>query len=90
MAGSGPYAPVGGGWISGACSWYDKQEERKDKFLAGHPDWKIVQVRSMDQWEASTGDTDSELIVMQDRVLAALMDRLEQRFPDDPEPESAV
>jgi hypothetical protein len=77
----GPLPPIGGGWISGSCSWYDRQHERRGKFLATHPGWEIVHIRSMDQWEASTGDTDSELIIMQDRVLAALMDRLEKRFP---------
>jgi hypothetical protein len=80
MAGSGPLAPIGGGWISGACSWQDKQTERKDKFLADHPEWEIARIHSMGCYEASTGTTDTELVVLSDANLAALMDRLEARF----------
>ncbi|HEY0934710.1 MAG TPA: hypothetical protein VGD91_13330 [Trebonia sp.] len=83
MAGSGPYAPIGGGWISGACSWYDKQKERRGKFLAEHPDWEIYRIRSVNRWEASNGDTDTELSILQDEHLASLLDRLEARFPKD-------
>jgi hypothetical protein len=85
MAGSGPgYShPVGsidgGGW-NPASSWYDKHKERKDKFLAEHPEWDIVYVRMMDQHEASTGTTDTELVVLQDKSLGDLMDRLEARY----------
>jgi hypothetical protein len=81
MAGSGP-----GGWISGSA-WYDRIKERRDKFLAEHPEWSIVHVRSMDEYEASKGDTESELIVMHDRSLGTLMDRLEARYPDTEETE---
>ena len=81
MAGSGPYASIGGGWISGVCTWKDKQQVRREKFLASHPEWEIVRVHSLGGWEASKGDTDTELIVLSDGNLAALMDRLEERFP---------
>jgi hypothetical protein len=74
MAGSGF-----GGWISGS-SWYDRHKERKEKFLAEHPEWSIVYVRSLDIHEAASGDTDSGLDIMQDKSLGALMDRLEARF----------
>jgi hypothetical protein len=53
---------------------------RRDKFLAEHPEWSIVYIRSMDQHEASTGDTDTELIFLHDRSLGTLMDRLEERY----------
>jgi hypothetical protein len=74
MAGSGP-----GGWISGA-GWYDRAQERRDKFLAAHPEWNIICVRSLGQYEA-TGDTGTELLFLHDRSLGTLMDRLEARFP---------
>jgi hypothetical protein len=94
MAGSGPYAPIGdgygpygGGWLSGSGSWFDKHRERKEKFLAAHPDWEIVYVRSQDRYEASTGNTDTELVIMTDTHLGTLMDRLEKRFsiPEEPQ-----
>jgi hypothetical protein len=74
-----------GGWISGGMSWYDKHVDRKDKFLAVHPEWSIAYVRSMDQHEASTGSTDTELVIMQDKSLGTLMDRLEARYPEEKE-----
>jgi hypothetical protein len=75
MAGSGP-----GGWPSGADSWYVKVKERRDKFIADHPEWTIVYVRSMDRYEASKGDTDSALVILHDKSLGTLMDRLEAEF----------
>jgi hypothetical protein len=81
MAGSGPYASIGGGWISGACSWKDKQQERREEFLANHPEWNIVRVHSLGGYEASKGDTETELVILSDANLGALMDRLEARFP---------
>jgi hypothetical protein len=75
--------PVGG-WISGPA-WYDKHRERRDKFLAEHPEWDISFVRSMDRYEASSGETDTELIILQDKSLGPLMDRLEARYSDEPE-----
>ena len=96
MAGSGPYAPTGsgyeqygpygGGWVSGSGSWYDKHKERKDKFLAEHPSWEIVYVRSQDRYEATTGNTDTELVILTDTHLGDLMDRLEARFPPAEDP----
>jgi hypothetical protein len=74
----------GGGWLSGP-SWYDKHKERRDKFVAEHPEWSIAFVRSMDRYEASSGETDTELIILQDKHLGALMDRLEARYSDEPE-----
>jgi hypothetical protein len=35
----------------------------------------------MDQYEASMGDTDTELTILTDKRLADLMDRLEARYP---------
>lgn len=78
----------GGGWISGPA-WYDKHKERRDKFAAEHPEWSIAFVRSMDRYEASCGETDSELVILQDKSLGALMDRLEARYGDGEEPEPA-
>lgn len=72
-----------GGWISGS-GWYDRVQERRDKFLADHPEWKIVYVRSLDQHEASTGDTDTMLVILHDRSLGTLMDRLEARYASTP------
>jgi hypothetical protein len=86
MAGSGPGAPIGG-WISGPA-WYDRHRERRDKFLAEHPEWNISFVRSMDRYEASSGETETELVILQDKHLGALMDRLEARYPT-PEAEGA-
>jgi hypothetical protein len=83
MAGSGPGGPVGG-WISGPA-WYDKHRERRDKFLAEHPEWDIAFVRSMGRYEASSGETDTELIILQDKSLGSLMDRLEARYANDSE-----
>lgn len=77
MAGSG----LDGGWVSGTC-WYDRHKQRRDKFLADHPEWAIVFVRSLDAHEASTGDTDTELVILTDRSLGTLMDRLEARYGD--------
>lgn len=68
-----------GGWISGAC-WYDRHKQRRDKFLTEHPEWAIVFVRSMDCYEASAGDTDTQLVILTDRHLGTLMDRLEARY----------
>jgi hypothetical protein len=79
MAGSGT-----GGWISGP-SWYDRHKERRDKFLVDHPEWSIVYVRYMDQHEASTGETDTELVILHDKSLALLMDRLEHRYKGEDE-----
>lgn len=69
------------GWVSGSC-WYDRHMQRRDKFLAAHPEWSIVLVRSMDRYEASTGDTDTELVILHDKHLGTLMDRLEARYGD--------
>lgn len=82
MAGSGFGGPVGldGGWISGGMSWYDKQKMRRDKFIAEHPEWTIAFVRSMDRYEASRGDTETGLDILQDKSLTQLMDRLEARY----------
>jgi hypothetical protein len=81
MAGSGPAAAVGG-WASGPGNHFDKHRRRRDKFLANHPEWSIVYVRRIDRYEASTGDSDTELIIMTDSHLADLMDRLEARYPE--------
>jgi hypothetical protein len=80
MAGSGPFASINQGWISGS-GYRDRNRERRNKFLADHPEWEIVYVRSLDRHEASTGDHDTELVVMSDPHLGALMDRLEARYP---------
>jgi hypothetical protein len=82
MAGSGPQASIGGGWITGTPSWYDRHRQRRDKFLAEHPEWQIVYVRSIDRYEASTGDTDTQLVILQDRSLGELMTRIEARYPE--------
>lgn len=81
MAGSGPYAAVGG-WASGPGNNFGRHRERRDKFLAEHSDWAISYSRTMDRYEASTGDTDTELVILTDKHLGDLMDRLEARFPD--------
>jgi hypothetical protein len=83
MAGSGPYASIDHGWMSGAGDWYQRIQERRAKFLAEHPEWSIVFVRSIDQHEASMGDKDSPegLTILQDRSLGELMSRLEARYP---------
>ena len=78
MAGSGPIWGPGGGFVSG--SGWDRHRERRDKFLGDHPEWSIVYVRSQDRYEASTGHTDTELILMTDTHLGTLMDRLEARY----------
>jgi hypothetical protein len=70
-----------GGWISGSC-WYDKHKERRDKFLMNHPEWAIVYVRSMDRHEASKGDTETKLVILTDKSLGRLMDRLEDKYGD--------
>jgi hypothetical protein len=77
--------PVGG-WISGPA-WYDRHRERRDKFLESHPEWTIAFVRSMDRYEASSGETDTELVILQDKSLGSLMDRLEYRYPEGDESE---
>lgn len=81
MAGSGPLASIGGGWASGPGNHFDKHRQRRDIFLAEHAEWSIVYVRQMDQYEASMGDTDTELTILTDKRLADLMDRLEARYP---------
>ena len=80
--------PVGG-WISGPA-WYDKHRERRDKFLTSHPEWNIAFVRSMDRYEASSGETDTELIILQDKSLGSLMDRLEARYTEGDEAEGVT
>jgi hypothetical protein len=80
MAGSGPFAPIDHGWMSGSGSWMDKHRERKAKFLAEHPEWEIVYVRSQDRHEATSGTTDTELLILTDTHLGTLMDRLEARY----------
>lgn len=85
MTGSGP-----GGWISGAGSngpapSGDRNRERREKFLADHPEWSIVYVRSKDVHEASRGDLNTELVLMADSYLGALMDRLEARYGSEEE-----
>ena len=42
----------------------------------------------MDRYEASSGETETELVILQDKHLGALMDRLEARYPT-PEAEGA-
>jgi hypothetical protein len=81
MADSGISGSIGldSGWISGGVQ-YGKQEMRRDKFLSDHPGWTIAYVRSMGRYEASAGDYDTELVILQDRGLCALMDRLEARY----------
>jgi hypothetical protein len=79
MAGSGPGASIGG-WASGPGNTYDKHRERRDKFLADHPEWSISYSRTMDRYEASTGDTDTELVILTDKHLGDMMDRLEARY----------
>jgi hypothetical protein len=81
MAGSGPNASIGG-WVSGP-DWYDRHRERRDKFLSEHPEWNIAFVRSMDRYEASSGETDTELVILQDKALGSLMDRLEARYANE-------
>jgi hypothetical protein len=60
--------------------WYDRHLARKQKFLADHPEWSVVYVRSLDRYEASTGDTDTELVLLMDQSLGELMTRLEARY----------
>jgi hypothetical protein len=66
-------------WVSGP-GFYDRHKQRKDKFLAEHSEWSIVFVASMDRYEASTGDLDTELVLMTDKALGQLMDRLEAKY----------
>jgi hypothetical protein len=83
MAGSGPGASIGGGWASGPGNTFDKHRQRRDKFLATHPEFSIVHIRMTDHYEASSGDSDSaELVILTDKHLGSLMDRLETRFPE--------
>jgi hypothetical protein len=70
-----------GGWLSGSCA-YGKQEMRRDKFRADHPEWEIVHVKLGGYYEASKGDSDTELTIPTDRYLGNLMDRLEERYGD--------
>jgi hypothetical protein len=39
----------------------------------------------MGRYEASSGETDTELIIFQDKSLGSLMDRLEARYANDSE-----
>jgi hypothetical protein len=41
----------------------------------------------MDRYEASSGETDTELIILQDKSLGSLMDRLEARYSEGDEAE---
>jgi hypothetical protein len=89
MAGSGPHASIGHGWMSGAGDWYQRIQERKARFLDKHPEWSIIHVRSLDRYEASKGDKDSPegLTLLQDKSLGELMTRLEARYPEAEEAE---
>jgi hypothetical protein len=78
-------ADVGdGGWISGSMSNVrepvDRNRERRAKFLADHPEWSIVFIRSMDRYEASKGNTDTALVILHDKTLGQLVDRLEAEY----------
>jgi hypothetical protein len=87
MAGSGIGGAIGGGWISGTPSWYDRHRVRRDKFLADHPEWSLIYIASRDVYEASMGDNDNGLDILMDRSLGQLMDRLEARYPASEETE---
>lgn len=80
--------PGGGGWISGACTDMPPREARdrarRAAFTAARPEWTIVRVASRGIWEASAGSTDTELVILCDSYLGALMDRLEARYPVPP------
>jgi hypothetical protein len=58
----------------------NRNRVRRDKFLADHPEWSIVHIRQLDQYEASSGTTDTELVILTDKSLGELMDRLETRY----------
>jgi hypothetical protein len=73
-----------GGWLSGSCA-YGKQEIRRDNFLASHPEWEIVHVKLGGYYEASKGDSDTELAILTDRYLGDLMDRLEEKYGESPD-----
>lgn len=69
------------------ANWYIRHVERKDKFLAEHPEWSIVFVRWLDSYEASRGDKDAPegLSIVHDKSLGTLMDKLEALYPEAPE-----
>jgi hypothetical protein len=68
--------------MTGNGQWYEEVKDRKGKFLADHPEWEIVYVRSLDRHEASTGSTETGLVILHDTSLGTLMDRLEARYED--------
>jgi hypothetical protein len=59
------------------AEWTD-QVVRKDKFLAAHPEWSIVYVRSAGYFEASR---DNPNTVITDYELRFLLDRVEKATP---------
>ena len=69
-------------WIAWP-GFYDPHRARRDKFLADHPQWQIIFVGDLDGYEASTGDIDTQLVILADRSLGPLMDRLEARYASD-------
>jgi hypothetical protein len=76
MAGSGPGI---GGWTSGA-GLFTRAMERRDIFTTNHPEWTIKHISDTNSYEATQGDTDTVLIVLHDRSLDRLMERLEAEF----------
>jgi hypothetical protein len=74
-------ASIGGGWAVGPpSSSMNRHRARRDTFLTDHPEWSIVYIRQLDQYEASSGTTDTELVILTDKHLGELMDRLETRY----------
>jgi hypothetical protein len=71
-----------GGWISGP-GWYDKDRNRRNAFIAEHPEWVIAYISDTDHWEAVSGSTETQLITMTDHSLGALMDRLEAKYTNE-------
>lgn len=59
---------------------YGRDEQRRERFLANHPEWQIVHVKSAGYHEASRGSTDTELVLLIDRRLTDLLDRLVKRY----------
>lgn len=78
MAGIGPQNFTG--WNSGAAT-YDRARQRRDAFLAEHPDWTIELNRETDAYDAiQTRDDGNRQITA--RVLGLLMDKLESLYVD--------
>lgn len=63
--------------------FYDPHKARRGKFLANHPEWQIIFVGDLEGYEASTGDIDTQLVILADRSLGPLMDRLEAGYATD-------